>query len=643
MAQQNVKIVFPNGSEQNYPLGITGAAIARSISPQLAKKALSILVNGFTQDLSRSITTDATVQILTWEHDKAKQVFWHSSAHLLAEAIEALYPNVHLGMGPPVANGFYYDVDLRGHQLDASGITSIEKKMKELAAQRNSFHRIPISKKEAVAHYQKKLNPYKLEILERLEDGQITFYQQGNFTDLCKGTHIPHTGLIKAVKITNIAGAYWRGDVKRKQLTRIYGISFPKESMLQDYERQREEAVKRDHRKIGKELELFTFSEDVGIGLPLWLPKGTFIREQLVSFLKAQQYKADYQPVVTPHIAHKKLYVRSGHYDKYQNDTFRPIQTPQAGETFMLKPMNCPHHCAIYQASPKSYKELPLRLAEFGTVYRYEQHGELHGITRTRGFTQDDAHIFCTAEQVKGEFAKVVDLVLDILKKFAFQHYEVQIAVRDRPKQEQYIGDPSHWDKAEKAIQEVVQARSLQAHVVPGEAAFYGPKLDFIVHDALGRKWQMGTIQLDYQLPERFDLTYVGEDNQKHRPVMIHRAPFGSLERFIAILLEHTAGKLPLWLVPTQVVILPIGKAHVSFATAVVDQLNQQGIRAKLDERDEKISRKIRDAEVAKVPYMAIVGDQEVSNKQLALRKQGAGQQGMMTIEQLIKELNSKE
>lgn len=635
-AEKKIIITFPDGNQKSYASGITGLQLATEISPQLAKKTLAIEMNGEVKDLSTRLEQDGTIRLLTWDEEEGKSVFWHSTAHLMAEALEALYPNIGLGIGPPIAEGFYYDIDFRDYDFDPSHLPRVEKKMQELACLKSNFVRIPMGKQEAIDFYKKKGNPYKLEILERLKDGEITFYEQGKFIDLCKGPHIPHTGHIKAFKLTNIAGAYWMGDVERKQLTRIYGVSFPKATLLEAYLHKKKEAKKRDHRTLGKALKLFTFSDEVGNGLPLWLPKGAFIRTRLIEFLHEMQQKGGYHSVITPHIAHKQLYITSGHYEKYGADAFRPIQTPHQGEEFMLKPMNCPHHCVIYKSSPKSYRELPLRLAEFGTVYRYEQHGELHGLSRTRGFTQDDAHIFCTPDQVKEEFVQVIHLVLKVLKAFSFTDYEMQVSLRDPEQKTKYIGNEEQWTKAEKAIQEAVEEQGIKAQVVEGEAAFYGPKLDFMVRDALGRSWQMGTVQLDYQLPERFGLTYIGEDNEKHRPVMIHRAPFGSLERFIAILLEHTSGKLPLWLLPVQVAILPIGDTHIPYAEKIAQELKGKGIRSQVDHRSEKVGRKIRDTEMDKVPYMLLVGNEEVKQKEVALRVQGKGDQGRMSLKNFI-------
>ncbi len=639
MQQETIHISLPDGSVKPFPRGVTSLEIAQQISEGLARQVLVALVNGSVWDLTRPLTNDATLQLLTWEDEAGKKALWHSSAHLLAEALEAFYPGIKLGIGPPIAQGFYYDIDFGDYPFDATQLPEVEAKMLELARLKNNYQRIPISKEAAIKHFQVKGDPYKLELLQDLEDGQITFYRQGNFIDLCQGPHIPHTGFIKAVKLLNIAGAYWRGNVHNKQLTRIYGISFPQEKQLIAYLTSLEEAQKRSHQKLGKELKLFAFSEKVGIGLPLWLPKGAMLRESLEQFLRKAQVKAGYQPVVTPHIGSKALYVTSGHYEKYGQDAFQPIHTPHPGEEFLLKPMNCPHHCEIYKCEPRSYKDLPLRLAEFGTVYRYEQHGELHGITRTRGFTQDDAHIFCRPDQVKQEFGKVIDLVHYVFVSLGFEEYTAQLSLRDPNQPSKYIGKAEDWDKAEQAIEEVVNEKGLPATKALGEAAFYGPKLDFMVKDALGRSWQLGTVQLDYQLPERFDLSYIGADNQKHRPVMIHRAPFGSLERFIAILLEHTAGKLPVWLAPEQVAILPVSDKLVAYADQVYQALLSHSIRCFIDQRDEKIGKKIRDAELQKIPYMLIVGEKEQAENSVSVRRQGAGDQGVMSIPDLISHL----
>ena len=636
MHHETVNITFPDGSVKNFPKGITSLEIALHMSEGLARQVLAALINDEVWDATRSIHEDATLQLLTWKDEAGQRVFWHSSAHLLAEALEALYPGIQLGIGPAIERGFYYDVDFGAQDFDATHLERIETKMLALAQQKNPYRRIEISKKEATKHFQQKGDVYKLELLAALEDGQITFYQQGEFTDLCKGAHIVHTGFIKAVKLLNVAGAYWRGNEKNKQLTRIYGITFPQQKELKAYLALLEEAKKRNHQRIGKELGLFTFSEKVGIGLPLWLPKGAILRERLEQFLREAQMKAGYQPVVTPHIGQKSLYVTSGHYEKYGEDSFQPIQTPHEGEEFLLKPMNCPHHCEIYRSEPKSYRDLPVRFAEFGTVYRYEQHGELHGLARTRCFTQDDAHIFCRNDQVKSEFEKVIDLVLYVFKALDLQAYTAQLSLRDPERPEKYIGATQEWDKAEKAIQEVVIQKGLKTTKALGEAAFYGPKLDFMVKDALGRSWQLGTVQLDYQLPERFNLEYIGEDNKKHRPVLIHRAPFGSLERFIALLIEHTGGKFPLWLAPDQVAILPISEKYAAYADQVHQTLAAQHIRGFVDHRDEKIGKKIRSAELSKVPYMLIVGEKELLENTVAVRIQGVGDQGSKSIDAFV-------
>ncbi len=625
-----IKITLPDGSVKTFEKGITAYEIALTISEGLARNVLAAKINGEVWDATRPIDSDASLKLLTWNDDEGKMAMWHSSAHLMAEALEALYPGIKLGIGPPIENGFYYDIDFGDLSFDSEHLEKVEQKMLELAREKNEFHRKEISKKDAVAYYREKGDEYKLELLQDLEDGRITFYTQGNFTDLCKGPHIPNTGFIKAAKILNVAGAYWRGDENRKQLTRLYGITFPKQKELSEYLEMLEEAKKRDHRKIGKELELFTFSEKVGKGLPLWLPKGAILRERLENFLKKAQVKAGYEQVVSPHIGGKELYVTSGHYAKYGQDSFQPIHTPEEGEEFLLKPMNCPHHCEIYKSKPRSYKELPLRFAEFGTVYRYEQSGELHGLTRVRGFTQDDAHIFCEPGQVKGEFAKVIDLVLYVFNALGFHDFTAQISLRDPEKPEKYIGTDENWEKAELAIQEVASEKGLKTVVETGEAAFYGPKLDFMVRDALGRKWQLGTIQVDYSLPDRFELEYVGADNQKHRPVMIHRAPFGSMERFVAILIENTAGNFPLWLAPEQVSILPISEKYHDYARKVLSGLQLHDITGKIDERDEKIGRKIRDAEIQKIPFMLIVGEKESEDDLVSVRSHGKGDQGSM-------------
>lgn len=629
-----IKITLPDGSVREYEKGITALGIALSISEGLARNVIAAKVNGEVWDPTRAIENDSLVVLLTWNDEDGKSTFWHSSAHLLAEALEALYPGVKLGTGPSIERGFYYDVDLGENTISSDDFPKIEAKMLELARQKNEYKRIPISKQDAIDFFTKKGDEYKLELIDGLEDGSITLYEQGAFTDLCRGPHIPNTGIIKAVKLTNIAGAYWRNKQENKMLTRLYGITFPKQKELEEYVTLMEEAKKRDHRKLGKELELFAFSEKVGQGLPLWLPKGAMLRERLQAFLSKAQSRAGYLPVVTPHIGSKDLYVTSGHWDKYGKDSFQPIKTPNPGEEYMLKPMNCPHHCEIYKTSPRSYKDLPLRFSEFGTVYRYEQSGELHGLTRVRGFTQDDAHIFCRPDQVKEEFIRVIDLVLYVFKSLGFDDYSAQISLRDPNEKQKYIGKDEDWERAESAIIEASAERGLTTVTELGEAAFYGPKLDFMVRDALGRKWQLGTIQVDYQLPQRFELEYTGSDNQKHRPVMIHRAPFGSMERFIAILIENSAGQFPLWLSPDQIAILPISEKYAEYAEQVFLQLQESDIRGFIDHRDEKIGRKIRDAEVTKVPFMLIVGEKEAAEGTLSVRRKGEGDLGSMTIEE---------
>jgi threonyl-tRNA synthetase len=642
-----IKITLPDGSIKEFDKGISGHDIAMSISEGLARNVLSTKVNGQVWDSTRPINQDAHIQLLTWNDPEGQNTFWHSSAHLLAEALEELYPGIKFGIGPPISNGFYYDVDFGDKELQGEELEKIEQKMLELARQKNEFQRSEVSKKDAFEYYNKKGDEYKLELIEGLNDGEITFYQQGNFTDLCRGPHIPHTGYIKAVKLLNIAGAYWRGDEKRKQLTRIYGITFPKQKELKEYLELLEEAKKRDHRKLGKEMELFAFSEKVGLGLPLWLPKGTMLRDRLENFLKKAQVKAGYQPVITPHIGNKELYITSGHYEKYGKDSFQPIAAPsdddsKSDEEYLLKPMNCPHHCEIYKTKPRSYKDLPLRLAEFGTVYRYEQSGELHGLTRVRSFTQDDAHIFCRPDQVKEEFLKVIDLVLFVFNSLGFQDFVTQVSLRDPDNKEKYIGSDELWEKAENSIIEAAEEKGLKTVVETGEAAFYGPKLDFMVKDALGRSWQLGTIQVDYTLPERFKLEYVGADNSKHRPVMIHRAPFGSMERFVAVLIEHCAGNFPLWLSPEQVAVLPISEKYADFANEVYSTLEAEDITGFIDHRDEKIGRKIRDAEVKKIPYMLIVGEQEEAEGKVSIRKHGEGDIGSMSLEDFKVFFNKK-
>lgn len=642
MSNEIIKITLPDGSVREYPKGSSAMDVALSISEGLARNVLSAEVDGEVWDADRPISKDSTLKLLTWNDDEGKTTFWHSSAHLMAEALEALYPGIKLGIGPAIDQGYYYDVDFGDQEFDSNHLEEIEKKMLELAREKNTYNRKEVSKADAIAYFKEKGDEYKLELIDGLEDGSITFYTQGGFTDLCRGPHIPNTGFIKAVKLLNVAGAYWRGDEKRKQLTRIYGITFPKQKELGEFLHNLEEAKKRDHRKLGKELELFTFSEKVGMGLPLWLPKGTKLRERLEGFMRKAQVKAGYEPVVTPHIGHKNLYVTSGHYEKYGEDSFKPIQTPSEGEEFLLKPMNCPHHCEIYNSKPRSYKDLPLRLAEFGTVYRYEQSGELHGLTRVRGFTQDDAHIFCRPDQVKDEFKKVIDLVLFVFSSLGFKDYVAQISLRDPENKTKYIGSDEAWEKAEAAIQEAAEEKGLNTVTELGEAAFYGPKLDFMVKDALGRKWQLGTIQVDYNLPERFQLEYAGSDNQKHRPVMIHRAPFGSLERFVAVLIEHCAGEFPLWLTPDQVAILPISEKYADYAQQLYSVLEEADITGFIDHRDEKIGRKIRDAEVKKIPIMLIVGEKEAEQREVSIRKHGQGDQGSMSIDNFIAYFNKE-
>jgi len=628
-----IKISFPDGQVREFEKGVTPMDIALSISEGLARNVLAAKLNDDVVDASTPIDSDASVQLLTWNDTEGKKTFWHSSAHLMAEAIEALYPGTKFGIGPAIENGFYYDIDLGDKEFGSDQFKEIEDKMVELARQKSEYLRKSVSKADAIAYFKEKNDEYKLELLDGLEDGKITFYTQGNFTDLCRGPHIPSTGFIKSVKLLSVAGAYWRGDETRKQMTRIYAITFPKAKELEEYLFLLEEAKRRDHRKLGKELELFAFSEKVGMGLPLWLPKGTILRERLENFLKRAQVRAGYSPVVTPHIGSKELYVTSGHYAKYGKDSFQPISTPDEGEEYLLKPMNCPHHCEIYKTKPRSYKDLPLRLAEFGTVYRYEQSGELHGLTRVRGFTQDDAHIFCRPDQVEEEFMKVIDLVLYVFKALGFNEYSAQVSLRDRENREKYIGNDEDWDRAEQAIIKTAELKGLPTVVEYGEAAFYGPKLDFMVRDALGRKWQLGTIQVDYQLPQRFELEYTGSDNQKHRPVMIHRAPFGSLERFVAILIENTAGNFPLWLSPDQLAVLPISEKYEDYANEVYLRLQERDLRGYVDHRNEKMGRKIRDAEVGKVPFMIIVGEKEQAEGMVSIRKKGEGDLGMMTLD----------
>jgi threonyl-tRNA synthetase len=636
-----IRITLPDGAVREYNEGTSAGEIARSISEGLARKVLAAEVNGEVWDTSRPIHTDASLKLLTWDDKNGKSTFWHSSAHLMAEALEALFPGVKLGIGPPIETGFYYDVDLGDRSINEEDLKALEAKMKELAKTNSVYVRKDVSKSDAVEYFTGKGDQYKLELIDGLSDGSITFYTQGNFTDLCRGPHIPATGFIKAVKLTNIAGAYWRGNEKNKMLTRIYGVSYPSQKELEEYLVLLEEAKKRDHRKLGKELELFTFSEKVGSGLALWLPKGAMLRERLQQFLQRAQLATGYLPVITPHIGSKQLYITSGHWEKYGKDSFRPITTPQEGEEFMLKPMNCPHHCEIYKSSPRSYKELPLRLAEFGTVYRYEQSGELHGLTRVRGFTQDDAHLFCMPGQVLDEFKKVIDLVLYVFESLGFEEYTAQVSLRDKEDRAKYIGSEENWEIAEQAIIQAAAEKGLKTVVEYGEAAFYGPKLDFMVRDALGRRWQLGTIQVDYNLPERFELEYVDSDNTRKRPVMIHRAPFGSMERFIAVLLEHCGGNLPLWLAPQQVKVLPISEKYNDYAAGVARSLNAMDIRTDVDDRNEKIGRKIRDTEMMKVPYMLIVGEKEMTDSLVAVRKHGEGDKGAVSVEAFAADVNS--
>ena len=637
-----IKITLPDGSVREYAKGTTALQIALSISEGLARNVLAAKVNGEVWDATRPINSDAKVVLLTMNDVEGKSTLWHSSAHLMAEALEALYPGTKFGIGPAIEAGFYYDIDLGGKTISQEDFKKIEDKMLELARQGNAYVRKEVSKTDAIAYFKEKDDEYKLDLLEGLEDGSITFYQQGNFTDLCRGPHIPNTGFIKAVKLMNVAGAYWRGDEKNKMLTRIYAVTFTKQKELTEYLELLEQAKARDHRKLGKELELFAFSEKVGMGLPLWLPKGAALRERLVQFMQKAQIKDGYLPVITPHIGNKNLYITSGHYEKYGADSFQPIKTPHEGEEFFLKPMNCPHHCEIYKVSPKSYKDLPVRYAEFGTVYRYEQAGELHGLTRVRGFTQDDAHLFCRPDQVKEEFCKVIDLVLYVLKALDFPDFTAQISLRDPENKAKYIGSDENWALAESAIIESAKEKGLNTVVVLGEAAFYGPKLDFMVKDAIGRKWQLGTIQVDYNLPERFELEYTGSDNQKHRPVMIHRAPFGSLERFVAVLIEHCAGKFPLWLTPDQFAILPISEKYNDYGKKVLELLKNYDIRGLIDDRNEKIGKKIRDTELQKVPYMLIVGEKEEAENMVSVRKQGEGDLGSFSIEEFAEIINKE-
>ena len=629
-----INITFPDGSVKSFESGVTPLQIAESISPRFAADVLAAKVNGEDWDISRPVSADASIELFKWDDPEGKHAFWHSSAHLLAEALQELYPGVKFGIGPAIETGFYYDIDPGEYKITAEDFPKIEAKMLELARNKEEIVRADISKVDALKMFGDRGEEYKCELISELEDGHITTYTQGSFTDLCRGPHIPNTAPIKAVKITTLAGAYWRGDEKRNQLVRVYGVTFPKKKMLDEYLALLEEAKKRDHRILGKEMELFAFSHTVGAGLPLWLPKGAALRDRLEQFLRKIQKRYGYLQVITPHIGNKALYVTSGHWAKYGKDSFQPIKTPQEGEEYMLKPMNCPHHCEIFKAYPRSYRELPLRFAEFGTVYRYEQSGELHGLTRVRGFTQDDAHLFCAPEQIKGEFLKVMDIILYIFKALDFKNFEVQISLRDPKNKEKYIGSDENWHLAENAIIEACAAKGLKARQVEGEAAFYGPKLDFMVKDAIGRRWQLGTIQVDYNLPERFGLEYTGADNQKHRPVMIHRAPFGSMERFVAVLLEHTAGKLPLWLIPEQCVILPISEKYNDYAYEVAKTLEQKDVRAVVDDRNEKIGKKIRDNELKRIPYMLIVGEKEVEESTVSVRKQGEGDKGSMKVEE---------
>ncbi|MGY6560657.1 MAG: threonine--tRNA ligase [Luteibaculaceae bacterium] len=640
-----IHITLPDGNVKQVEKGTTPMDIALGISEGLARVSLAAKVNDKVVDLSTPLEEDSKLSILTWSDKEGKSTFWHSSAHLMAEALEALYPGIKLAIGPPIENGFYYDIDFGSHSISDKDFPAIEQKMNELAKQKSEFIKMQVSKADAQAYFTEKNDPYKLELIQDLQDGEITFYKQGNFTDLCRGPHIPNTGHIKAIKIMSTAGAYWRGDEKNKMLTRIYGITFPKAKELSEYLELLEEAKKRDHRKLGKELELFTFSQRVGQGLPIWLPKGADLRERLENFLKKAQKKAGYQQVITPHIGNKELYVCSGHYEKYGKDSFQPINTPYEGEEFLLKPMNCPHHCEIFASKPRSYKDLPLRLAEFGTVYRYEQSGELHGLTRVRGFTQDDAHIFCTVDQVKDEFKKVIDLVLYIFKTLDFPDFTAQISLRDPDNPAKYIGSPENWEKAERAIIESANEKGLKTVVEHGEAAFYGPKLDFMVKDAIGRSWQLGTIQVDYSLPDRFELEYTGADNQKHRPVMIHRAPFGSMERFVAVLIEHCGGNFPLWLTPDQFIILPISEKYNEYAENVLNTLNISDIRGQIDLRNEKIGKKIREAELKKIPFMLIIGEQEAEANTVNVRRHGGENLGSLSINDfsdlVLKEVNA--
>ncbi len=638
-----IKITFPDGTEREYKEGISSLEIAEQISPRLAKEVYSATVNGEIRDLTRPIEGNATLKLHKWEDEEGKHAFWHSSAHLMAEALQSLYPGIKFGIGPAIENGFYYDVDPGDDRvITESDLPGIENRMKELAAKNLTYSRTQVGKKEALDIFSKKGDEYKVELIGELEDGTITLYTQGNFTDLCRGPHLPSTEPMKAIKLLSVAGAYWRGNEKRKMLTRIYGITFPKQKLLDDYLVFLEEAKRRDHRRIGKELELFTFSQKVGMGLPLWMPKGSDIRQNLINFLTSVLRKRGYKIVTTPHIGNVNLYKTSGHFEKYGADSFQPISTPQEGEQFMLKPMNCPHHCEIYNATPHSYKDLPLRMAEFGTVYRYEQSGELHGLTRVRSFTQDDAHHFCRPDQLREEFKSIIDLILYVFRILNFNDFTAQVSLRDPENKEKYIGTDENWERAERDIIEAAAEKGLETTVVTGEAAFYGPKLDFMVKDAIGRKWQLGTIQVDYNLPERFELVYNGSDNQKHRPVMIHRTIFGSMERFVAVLIENTAGKFPLWLAPEKAVILPISEKFNDYALKVLEILNNSDICTLIDERSEKIGKKIRDNELKRIPYLLIIGEKEVENGTIAVRKQGEGDKGSMKIEEFVSFINSE-
>ena len=637
-----IKVEFPDGRSKKYPKGITFYEIAKSISEGLARNVLAVEIGEEIFDLHTKLKNDCKIRLLTWDDNIGKKVFWHSSAHLMAEALESIYPGIKFAIGPPIENGFYYDIDFGDHTFSSDHFTKVEKKINELSRLKSKFLKTNVSKQEAKKYFSEKNDNYKLELIQELKDGEITFYQQGKFIDLCKGPHIPHTGHIKAFKILSTAGAYWRGNEKNKQLTRIYGISFPKNKFLSDYINFLEEAKKRDHRKIGKDLELFTFSNKVGQGLPLWLPNGTNLRNRLENFLKKIQLDNGYDPVITPHIGHKSLYVCSGHYDKYGSDSFQSIKTPDLNEEFFLKPMNCPHHCEIYKSKPRSYKDLPIRFAEFGTVYRYEQSGELHGLTRVRGFTQDDAHIFVTKNQIQEEFEKVIDIVLLVFKSLGFEDFTAQVSLRDKVERNKYIGNDNNWKLAEDAIIKSAENKGLKTILEYGEAAFYGPKLDFMVKDAIGRSWQLGTIQIDYNLPERFDLNYIGDDNKKHRPVMIHRAPFGSLERFIAVLTEHCNGNFPLWLSPNQVSIIIISEKFILYAKEVFNLLKISDIRACIDDRNEKTGRKIRDAEIKKTPYMLIIGEKESTENKISVRRHGGENMGSMKIEKFIEIINKE-